>query len=207
MVVKKIVKKFLRDNKAWQLSRETKSKYELIKKILIDTDAKSVLDIGCNAGELTRLSGNDGFFALGIDKNIDLRGVKDPLKNVCLGNIEINPEKISALPDFDAVLLLSVHHQIVKENGDEYAKSFVNTLAKKAKRVFIIEFAGLNSKFSYEDTALFIDNDEDSIKNYAQKWLETALPNHKAEYSGKSPGDSIEPFRYIFKCIPKKVSD
>lgn len=200
-MLKKIILRFFYGHKAWQLSRETNAKFDLIKETLFKLDVNSILDIGCNAGELTRLAGNEGFFAVGIDKNIDFRGVKNPIENVCLGNMEINPDRIAKFPSFDAVLLLSVHHQLVKEYGDDYTKDFVNLLASKANKAFFIEFAALNSKFSDDKNDLFIDNNEGSVINYAENWLKSALPEHNIEYVGKTPGDKIEPYRFVFKCI------
>ncbi len=189
-------------NKAWQLQRDTRAKAEKIIPVLEEYDAKSVLDVGCNAGELSRIIGNTGRFVVGVDQNVDFKGVKKPLSNACIGNVRMDQEKIKALPQFDAILLLSVHHQFIKNFGDNYAKELVVGLADKAKKVFLIEFAALNHKYSDKDI-LFIDNDEKSVREYSENWLKDVLENYSFKFLGTTPGDKIEPYRYLFKCVRK----
>lgn len=188
--------------KPYQLKRDNKARFNIIKGVLQGKQVNSILDVGCNAGVITRLAGEEGYFAVGIDKKLDISSIENPMKNACLGEIKINTALVNKLPCFDAILLLSVHHQIVKTLGDEYAKEFISHLAKKGKKVFVIEFAALNSKYGSLDGELFIDNDEGSIVNYAESWLNEALPNHKCEYISKTPphGGSKEPYRFLFSC-------
>lgn len=203
-IIKKVLSSILIkiNNKAWQLQRDTKAKAEIILPVLDEYEIKSVLDIGCNAGELTRIIGNTGRFAVGIDQNVDFTGVKQPLSNACIGNIRLDQEKIKALPQFDAVLLLSVHHQFIKNFGDSHAKQLVSGMADKAKKLFLIEFAALNHKYS-DDDHLFIDNDEKSVLEYSKKWLNDTLANYSCNFLGTTPGDMIEPRRYLFICEKK----
>lgn len=94
---------------AWQLKRDNNAKYNLVKPILEELSVENILDVGCNAGMITRQFGNDGFFSVGIDRRVDFRGIESPLKNACIGNYVLDKTNIEKLPIFDAILLLSVH--------------------------------------------------------------------------------------------------
>lgn len=192
-----------RDGVSWQIRKGNSStKFDLIRPILREQQIRSVLDVGCNAGIITRLAGEEGLFSVGVDGNVDFRGVVDPLNGACIGNIEMNSEMIDKLPRFDAILLLSVHHQFVAKFGDIWTQNFVFRLANKADKVFFIEFAALNSKYSATGNSLFIDNDDASVVSYARNWLAHALPSWDINYIGKVPESKTEPFRFMFFCTP-----
>ena len=186
---------------AFQLERETKIKYDLILQEMISVNAKSVLDVGCNAGEITRLAGQDGFFSVGLDQRLDFRGVESPLNKACLGQMEMNSELIDNLPNFDIVLLLSVHHQLIEKWGDGQTKDFVKRLALKANKGLIIEFAALNSKYGKEYGYLFDDNSENEVVHYALSWLQDIFADHSCRFVGKAPQTKSEPYRFVFSCL------
>ncbi len=172
----------------WQLKRKhSRMKWALIEPKLRALEASSLLDIGCNAGEITRLAGGAGFFAVGIDQELDLRRIERPLGGVCLGEILLTEAMIRKLPRFDAGLLLSVHHQWVQAHGEARTRALIEQLAGKFSKALVVEFAGLNQKYGYLDSPRFIDNDEASVTSYASEWLRSALPRHKSEYLGKTP--------------------
>jgi hypothetical protein len=175
-------------------------KWSLVEPELKALGVRSFLDIGCNAGAVTRLGGDAGFFAVGIDKRLDLRGVEDPLRSACLGNVPLTMELADHLPEFDALLLLSVHHQWVSMNGDDYARDLMARLSERARLALVVEFAALNSKYGCDDTTLFIDNDQDSISSYALGWLSSTLPDWQVKYIGRCPDRPDEPFRDAFMC-------
>ena len=207
-----------RKNKAWQYQRHIEDKFNLIKPILDEQEVNSVLDVGCNAGQITRLAGDNDFFAVGVEQsleNIDLKrvGFEQALDNACIGNIELDLKKIEKLPLFDAILLLSVHHQLVSNFGENWAKKFVSKLFRKSNKVLIMEFAALNRKYGYEkqEDLTFKNNDESSIVPFAKNWLLNTLPNAEVDYVGKAPHHKInvkpqnssEPYRYIFSAKKK----
>lgn len=190
--------------KAWQVRKANSSaKFDLIRPALEEMRVASVLDVGCNAGEITRLAGRSGAFSVGIDAKLELNGVTNPLDRACLGNIAVTPELIDKLPVFESVLLLSVHHQLVKTEGDAWARDFVARLASKASKCFFIEFAALNRKYSEGSDHLFVDNDEENVVAYATGWLGAALPHWNVEYRGKTTaGSPEEHHRFMFMCVP-----
>jgi SAM-dependent methyltransferase len=175
-------------------------KWAVVEAGLRNAGARSLLDVGCASGEITRLAGSAGYFAAGIDKNLDLRGVEDPLRGVCLGEVPITDDMLDRLPAFDAILLLSVHHQWVKLFGDEQAREMVRQLGHKARHCLIVEFAAINSKYGTIDSPLFTDNDEDSVTRYASQWLQSTFREWTISFLGRCSDRPQEPFRYIFSC-------
>jgi SAM-dependent methyltransferase len=175
-------------------------KWSVVETGLRSAGARSLLDAGCASGEVTRRAAGAGYFAVGIDKNLDLRGVEDPLRGVCLGEVPVTEEVIDRLPEFDAILLLSVHHQWVHLFGDAQARRMVEQLAGKVGRCLIIEFAAINRRYGTADSPLFTDNDEASVTAYAKGWLGSTLREWPVSYLGKCPDRPNEPFRYIFMC-------
>lgn len=170
-------------------------KAELIQRELKLRSVQSILDIGTNAGAVARLLSENNF-VVGIDSNLDTRGLEKPFKNVALGEIPFSLENAQKIPDFDAVLLLSVHHQWLAELPEEEADALVKASILIAKKLVFIEFAALNKKYSF--SGKFEDNDENSIINYALNYLNQLQPQSKITAIGKCPESVQEPFRFMF---------
>lgn len=190
-----------KSNQSWQSDKN--NSYDKTALILPEIDrlsCKSVLDIGCNAGAVTRLLGRN-VFAVGIDQNIDLRGYEHPLKGACLGEVQISEHNVKKIPEFDAVCLLSVHHQWHFYKGDGAAEEMVKAISKIACKVLFVEFAAINSKYTDNPgIKKFEDNNEDSIREYAENWLSKVVPQHVVSYLGKTTESTHEPYRYMFSC-------
>ena len=192
----------LNKKKPWQLheSKNVYGRFEIIEPILQEFEVNSVLDIGCNAGVVTRLAGEMGIFSVGIDTDINFRGVKDPLNKACIGKYVLDEKLADKLPAFDAVFLFSVHHHFIRTYGDEEAKKIISKLAGKTNKILIFEVAGLNRNYKKKPGELFIDNDEKSVTSYTQKWLEDALPSWKIKYLWKNERPTSAGSRYLFIC-------
>lgn len=177
----------------WQLTQPYKAKFDLIYPHI--KACKNVLDIGCNAGEITRLCGNKGMFAVGVDQKINCRVPE----NACIGETLITLDNINTLPNFDAILLLSVLHQLIETKGNVDTRQFINNLADKCNKSFIVELAGISSKYGTE--RIFEDNNQESIINWFVNWLPYRLfAEFLCETPHKGPN---EPHRYLFKVVNK----
>jgi SAM-dependent methyltransferase len=161
----------------------------------------SVLDIGCNEGLITNHFSERGKFAVGIDispffaRNMlrQLHAAKVP----AFGTLKLTPESVRTLPSFDMMLVLSVHHWWVKEYGDAPAREMVRTLIAKTKRYFVIEFSSIKDKYGYRDER-FVDNDEQSVTDYARHWLQAIDSGYDIRYLGANRETTgREKFRHI----------
>jgi len=160
---------------------------------------QSVLDVGCNAGEVTRHLNEKGFRTLGIDRPEVIARVRHDSNRAALIPFEVDAESVSHLPSFDCVLILSVHHQWIAVNGDAATQRLVRLLSKKAGKTMVIEFSCLNSKYGRLKSELFDDNEPDSVMEYATEWLAETLPNFTFESLGLNEEHPVdEPYRVLF---------
>jgi len=211
-ILNRIVRKFyfpwLRQSsksQSWQYRKNNSgAKVALIDPWLQRYRCRSILDIGCNAGQVSRMLSADRF-VVGIDGCLDVSGFAKPFHGVALGNMRLTPELLELIPPFEAVTLLSVHHQWHELQGDEQAKALFSRVASLPSKLLFVEFAAVNSKFGRVNGDLFIDNDEASVLAYARQYLQEVLPSRygHVEYLGPTPEFvGFEPFRYLF-CASK----
>tara|TARA_B100001123_G_scaffold108686_1_gene126541 strand:+ start:1231 stop:1869 length:639 start_codon:yes stop_codon:yes gene_type:complete len=159
---------------------------------------QSVLDVGCNAGEITRYLNKEGFLTVGIDLHEVLDRVPPGRKHSALIPFEVDSESVPRLPSFDSVLLLSVHHQWIATNGDTATRRLVRDLSNKADKTMVIEFSCLNSKYGKYHPELFVDNNPASVTEYASEWLTETLPDFIFDFLGLNVEHPVdEPHRVL----------
>ncbi len=186
----------------YQDFRSPETKAMLVSRYLDRLDGgpvRSVLDVGCNAGEVSGRLTNQGFFVLGIDRREIVSRLRPGNARRSVVAFDVDAGSIPYLPQFDCVLLLSVHHQWVAEQGDSVARKLVSLLSEKAEKTLVVEFACLNSKYGQPQAALFDDNDHEPVREYARGWLGETLPDFGFEFLGLNEEHPIdEPFRVLF---------
>ena len=104
------------------------------------TADSSVLDVGCNAGEMTSRAAKQGAFSIGIDVRPDtIAKAKEENggeENIAFVHSEVTLDNIPSLPNFDAVFLLSVYHQWHKIYDSKTASEMLHGLGKNVTRTF-----------------------------------------------------------------------
>ena len=187
---------YKRPEKAYQETRFPEDQYALISSSPPYNRIKNTLEIGCNLGLLGKAISMDGKFSIGVD--IRNHWLCRETGNVVLGVYPIDLDSVDKLPDVDAFLLLSVHHQWVKSMGDEYAKQLLMRIYEKSKICMYVEFSALARKYGYAEGVHFQDNDQESVVEYAGKWLsECGIDKWKLLGKSRELG-STEPYRYMF---------
>lgn len=169
--------------------------------------AGSVLDIGCNLGDITAWCARRGHWAVGIDSSeplINEAQVRHAAVTACaFMHQKIGPEDISRLPVFDAVLLLSVHHHWLMAWGPDTAGRMLRDLAARTGRVLVFEGASRNVRYGKYPPG-FVDNDEASVTGYLRGYLEQHVGDQftRIEPLGKTHcvGER-EPYRWAWACI------
>ena len=112
-----------------------------------------------------------------------LTNVNDSFENstAAYGVFGLNDTNVHPLPNFDPILLLSVHHQLVNLFGVHYTKTVVKGLIEKANLYFVIEFTAIGSKYGYSEPQ-FEDNNEVSIRSYAERWISDLDVDRSVQY-------------------------
>ena len=170
-------------------------RWELIEPHLEENTA--VLDIGCNAGLFTKRAADRNCFAVGLEKQTGT--VRDAIQyhghapDFGLINKPITAETVTSLPTFDYTLLFSVYHHIYRHEGQEAAKTILNTLAEKTNDVIFFEPA--SRKELYGDQSLpFTDNNMSEVREYNEDMLKRVIDQEiNVEYLGsRSQGTKTE---------------
>jgi SAM-dependent methyltransferase len=170
----------------------------------IPRDAGSVLDIGCNLGDITAWCAGRGHWAVGIEANERLAGEARMRHAQVTGcgfiHHAIEPDDVPRLPVFDVVLLLSVHHHWLMAHGPEVAGRMLRDLAGRTGRALIFEGASRNTRYGKYPPG-FVDNDEASVTGYLRGYLDRYVGDcfARIEPLGKTPcvGER-EPYRWAW---------
>jgi SAM-dependent methyltransferase len=177
----------------------TEVRWSMIARALRPSD-RSLLDIGCNIGLITRLAAEHGLFALGIDvldeaieeANRLHRGIP----GLAFATLELAPGTIGALPSCDAALLLSVHHRWSHHHGEAASWAMIGELLRRTRTLF---FEPASSHVRYGDaTPDFAENDSASIRDYVERHMRRVADGRRVTYLGATPSLGQEPERLLF---------
>ena len=201
--LRKRIKRSLGLGKRYQEKRVagTAARWEMIQREL-DACDRSLLDLGSNIGAMTELAASEGRFALGLEPEPTLFG--KALKrargqeSLAFMRYGINPESVLALPAFDVVLCLSVHHHWVRSFGESAAWQIVGELLRRSRNKFFFEPASVKWKCGAQDLD-FEDLDTESIVEYNVKHLEAVSEaDQSIRLLGETACLGTEPFRLLF---------
>ncbi len=189
-----------RANRTYQQSRFPSDQYDLISKTAEYGSCENTLEIGCNQGMLVQRFSEDGKISFGVDLRPYWSG--HDMGQAILGPYEVDISNAHKLPLFDIVCILSVHHQWVAANGDDYAGDLIKAILERSRFGIFIEFSARSKKYGYIPGQRFQDNDEISVKKYANDWLTKYVGVASAEYLGRSRElEGKEPYRYMFLIL------
>jgi hypothetical protein len=129
-------------------------------------------------------------------------------KRPIMGYYPIDLQSIVKVQEFDIILLLSVHHQWVRDQSEAYAQELISNIIAKAKRYMFIEFASIHEKYGYTSPR-FEEGNEASLKQYYEAWLNDCreftgsklrAADFTFEFIGKNKERAgVEEFRYTYK--------
>lgn len=132
----------------WQRSgeRSCTDRWDLIAPVLSRHRIDTLLDLGCAEGFFVRRSAMvAGCLALGVDADIrrltvaQTASALDKTHNAGFMLARITPDFIDRLPEFDAVLFLSVLHHIMAEQGEAYARDLMQRIRRKTKTLLVFD--------------------------------------------------------------------
>ena len=125
--------------------RDTDARWQAVSGVLRAYDVQNVLDVGCAEGWFVRRAAADlKCFAIGIEATDvglvgELARLHDRVPRMATVRAFMTPEAIRALPQFDAVLCLSVLHHVIRAFGVAAAEQFLRALASRVNKVLVFE--------------------------------------------------------------------
>jgi len=121
-------------------------RWDLIKKEIIKYGAKSFLDLGSAEGFYVLQAAKECHcVSLGVDADIRRLAMAD--HQLILEKIDsagflfgiIDDEFLEKIPNFDAVIFMSVMHHIMSLKGEEYSKNILKKIRPKINKFLIFE--------------------------------------------------------------------
>ena len=189
--------------------RATRERWQLIRE-RIDSNDVSLVDIGCNAAELTAKAEQEGLVSVGVDRPV-CNGIPDAIQkakeldrlSIVVG--DVTPENVDRYSEYDVILLLSVYHHWWRQFGEDGAKSMLESF-KGANKVFF-EPASKQTKYTaYNESELEVspppieDFDSESIISYNTRHLKSVFGNsYSVSYLGATArGEYRDGDRHLF---------
>jgi len=177
----------------------TEERWRLIQSRIVGT--QSLLDVGCNLGQMTAWAAQMGLFAIGLEANwralSDARRKYEANSRLAYTHFAVTPESVTALPVCDVVLCLSIYHQWHQTFGHQGAQQILRTLGTKARQFLFFEPASKRSKYGPVPPD-YNDRDERSIVDYNLGMLGGLFCEEKVEFVAATPASRSEKVRYLF---------
>lgn len=188
-----------------KLAPSQEVRWRMIESSLPD-GSSSLLDIGSNLGEFTAKAAARGMWSLGIELDEEMvreaiaRHRKTPGCRFIAGAVD--PAAAAALPSFDVVLLLSVHHHWHMRYGREAAATMLRQTVAATRKAVIFEGPARATRYE-RDIPDFVNNDEGSVLRYYDDYLAATVGDiARVTLIGKS--DCVgerEPYRWMYAIV------
>lgn len=168
----------------------------------LDPDDRSLLDVGCNMGILTRRAATAGLTSIGVDvlerAVAAARRQHAKVPGLAFMHLNVDPTTIASLPSCDVTLCLSVHHLWITQNGVESGWGMVSTLLRNTRRKMFFEPASIAKKFNTNEQN-FTDLDRQSLQDFnTDQLMKAAGPGWRISFLGETECLGPEPFRLLF---------
>lgn len=202
-IVKRVAARLKPHDAAYQEKLDTAfhTRWDMIRS-QIPLDAGSLLDVGSNLGAFTAAAARQGLWSVGIEKMLDLARKAQQLHAaqpdcgfMCT---ELNLDTCRKLPNFDVVLLLSVHHHWHNAFGKAVADEMLEILIGKS-RVLIFEGPARPGRYTRERPD-FTANDEESVTTFYENLL-TGIVGTEASVAALGKSHCVgerEPHRWMY---------
>jgi hypothetical protein len=174
--------------------------------VLLATDVRSALDLGCNSGWFVVELGRLGIATLGIEnhpayhRSAVYSVERSGLENVGVARMSINEQTLALLPRVDSVLFLSLWHHLVHESGMDVATRILEAAWNASKKVLVFETVSRNAAASFDIPDLCPD-DETWFRTYFAHVCPDADVVSLGTSSVAAQAQSMEDARTLFALL------
>jgi hypothetical protein len=190
--------------------RDTDERWRAISKVLRAHDVRNLLDVGCAEGWFVRRAAAEhGCFAIGIEATDtvivgELTRLHDRVQRAATIRAFMTPDAIRSLPQFDAVLCLSVLHHVIRGFGVPTAEQFLRALATRVKKVLVFE-VGTGDETSWTPFLPEASHGKAGQETFVRDLLEHC-GFHNIEVIGETAAYHREVSRLLFTAEPTQVA-
>ena len=164
----------------------------------LDPSVKTAIDVGSNEGIITCAMSELGVEAKGFEQAKRYHNRANSLsrylnRGTTFENRLITLSDIDQMDDVDAIVFLSVHHQIATHSSLEEANCFLRALCRKAKYQLFFQPACIKAKYGCD--VPFSDNDYCAIEAYFNSIVKAEMPYSKTVGLVQNDMPKSEPLR------------
>ena len=187
---------------SYQATRvDNEERFELIAS-RIKPSASNALDIGCNAGYITRQAAQRGLFTLGIERKqmlVNQANKKSNSSNCNFIQQDLTPNTIKRLPQFDVAFLLAVYYHWGNAYGWSEAEGMLSDLANQTEQLFVETPNSL--KYIKSDRLDIKKESREALKEYFSK----IVPNRSVECIGETAYRNGERTELLFEIKSESI--
>lgn len=122
------------------------TRWKKVSEAIRETGSRHLLDVGCAEGYMIRMASQEcGNFAVGLEmdwQRIRVACAERELHREHLHGIVpmvVNSESLASLPRFDIVICFSVLHHVIRHQGIDEARLFLQSLARITGKRFLFD--------------------------------------------------------------------
>jgi hypothetical protein len=190
--------------------RDTDARWQAVSKVLRDYGVRNLLDLGSAEGWFVRRAAAEhNCFAIGVEATDtvvvgELARLHDRVQRAATVRAFMTPQAIRSLPQFDAVLCLSVLHHVIRGFGIATAEQFLRALATRVNKVLVFE-VGTADETSWTpflpEASQGLEGQERFVRDLLQR-----CGFHNVKVIGESPAYHREVQRSLFTAEPVTVA-
>lgn len=185
-------------------TRECEDRWVIVKDVIEQVEARSLVDFGCAEGFFVRRAGELGLFSLGIDRDYNRLGLIESARMIDRSEKSgfllsgIDEDLLTKCPKFDVVLCFSVLHHVIRHNNLEYGREILRLMRLVASKAFVFDM-GQSTETSTAWAKELPDMGADPAAWVAEFLRSAGFQSVAVAGETDAYKDSVP--RYVFKCL------
>jgi hypothetical protein len=185
-------------------TRECEDRWAIVKNVIEEVGAESLIDFGCAEGFFVRRAGELGLFSIGVDRDYNRLGLIESARMIDRSEKSgfllsgIDPDLLRKSPKYDVVICFSVLHHVIRHNDLDYGREILGLMRQVARKGFVFDM-GQSTETSTAWAKELPDMGADPSRWVADFLRSAGFTSVTAAGETDAYKDSVP--RYVFKCL------